>query len=98
MGWKYVMFELAMNSRDDSVKFKFPVIFPDKMVHRQVAECLMPLMRMHGQGGARVVSAGSIEHLEADGLGGESETLGIESDPDDEATINGYSYFHGVAT
>lgn len=36
MGWKYIMFE---NTMGDS-KILFPVIFPDKMVHSEVAAVL----------------------------------------------------------
>lgn len=49
MGWKYVMFE---NRMPGGTKFLFPVIFPDKMVHSQIAMALRPFMPGWQSGGS----------------------------------------------
>lgn len=93
MGWKYVMVE----NKIGDTKFLFPVIFPDKLVHLQVANAVHRIMPGYHSNGCRVVSAGKIEHIEVLGLGGASETLGIGSKPrEDTATIESCSYTHGV--
>lgn len=89
MAWKYIMFKAGI--------FKIPVIFPDKLVHQMVADAAMPMLKKtFPRSVISVVSAGTIEHVTADDPGGDSETLGIASDLEDENTINEYSYWHGV--
>jgi hypothetical protein len=92
MGWKYIIVE----NKIGDTKFLFPVIFPDKMVHKDVYGRLRNAMPGWHHQGVFCVSAGKIEHIEVFGLGGDSETLGISSKPEDEDTIEKYSYFHGV--
>lgn len=92
MGWKYVMFE----NKVGTLTVMFPVIFPDKMVHKDVAAHLRHLMPGWRHGGVKAVSAGKIEHLTVHGLGGNSDTLGLESNPDDKGIIDDYSYMHGI--
>jgi hypothetical protein len=92
MAWKYIMFE----NRIGEIKMLFPVIFPDKMVHKDVAAVLRHLQPGWDKGGVVAVSAGMIEHITVDGLHGYSETLGLESNPDDASTIDVYSYAHGI--
>jgi hypothetical protein len=93
MAWKYVMFE---NRMQGGTKILFPVIFPDKMVHKHVAQLLKRAMPGYYADGVVPVSAGTIEHLEIDGLGGESTTLDLKSKPGDRGVIENYSYAHGV--
>lgn len=92
MAWKYIMCE---NKIGDS-KILFPIIFPDKMVHSQVFTHLRPLMPGWHHKGVVPVSAGKIEHVGVRGLGGESETLGLQANPADVNTILTYSYLHGL--
>lgn len=92
MGWKYIMFE---NTIGDS-KILFPVIFPDKMVHKDVAAVLRHCQPGWHHGGVKVVSAGIIGVLDIAGVNGESETLNIKSSKEDESVINNYNYCHGI--
>lgn len=95
MGWKYIMFE----NRIGELRVLFPVIFPDKMLHSDVYQGLMTFMPgwWSPGGGVQPVSAGSIEHVVVSGIGGSSETLGLEPDPDSDArVIDSYSYTHGI--
>ena len=92
MAWKYIMFE----NKIGETSVMFPVIFPDKMVHSQVAMALRPFMPGWGNGGVVPVSAGKIEHLSVEGLGGDSETLGLASNKEDTKTIENYTYLHGI--
>lgn len=92
MGWKYIMFE---NTIGDS-KFLFPVIFPDKMVHSEVSAVLRHCQPGWHHGGVKPISAGMIDQLYVEGVGGESETLKMASKIEDENIINTYNYFHGI--
>ncbi len=93
MGWKYIMFE---NKVGDTT-IMFPVIFPDKMVHKEVATVLRHCQPGWHHGGVAAVSAGVISKLEVKGVGGESETLNLESfGQEDEDIINNYNYAHGI--
>lgn len=91
MGWKYIMLEATFGE----TKTQFPIIFPDKMIHIEVATVLKMCGPLDGHS-PRVVSAGKIEHVRVLGLGDKSETLNIESRDVDELTINTYSYLHGL--
>lgn len=86
------MFENRMGD----LKVLFPVIFPDKMVHGEVAAVLRSCQPGWHKGGVVAVSAGMIEHVTVDGLHGESETLKLESNVEDAAIIDSYSYGHGI--
>lgn len=101
MGWKYIMMEVTLGERmnkADELKILMPVIFPDKMVHSIMAEAMRTVLATHGMARCEPVSAGSIEHIKAIDLDGESETLGIASKPGDTEAINMYSYLHGIQT
>jgi len=94
MAWKYVMFRVTIGE----TSWKLPVIFPDKLVHADVAAhlevCVADTFKLAK---IETVSAGAIESVLVSGIGGRSETLGISSKPrEDSDTICGYSYFHGV--
>lgn len=90
--WKYVM----MKQRFDASVILFPIIFPDKLVHSDVARVMGVVPPIPGRSKAEVDSAGTIEHLRVIGLGGESETLGIASKLGDVGVIENYSYQHGL--
>jgi hypothetical protein len=92
MGWKYIMFE----NKIGDLTILFPVIFPDKMVHSDVAAVLRHCQPGWHSKGVKAVSAGKIEHVEVTGLGGDSETLNLEANPADQHTIENYSYMHGI--
>lgn len=90
MGLKYIV----MRVRDR----EWPIIFPDAMVHKDVAETVRwHLMRHHDQD-CRVVSAGSFTCF--GGVircGGESETLKIKSrGKTDVKLIALFDYNHGL--
>jgi hypothetical protein len=87
---KYIMLKL-----EDQCK-NIPVIFPDILVHAHVAAAITRTLEMQGIRGAEVISAGSID-IVANGAGGESETLSIESRGErDVDVINQYPYSHGI--
>lgn len=92
MGWKYIMFENTIGD----LKLLFPVIFPDKMVHSEVAAVLRRCQPGWHKGGVRAVSAGMIEHITVDGLHGSSETLKLDAKEEDANIIDSYSYGHGI--
>lgn len=92
MGWKYVMFETKLADCIVHV----PVIFPDKLVHKDIADYMTMALMTTFKVPVKTVSAGKIEHVTADGLGGDSETLKLKSHPEDAVIIEAYSYLHGL--
>jgi hypothetical protein len=88
MGWKYVMIENKLAA--------YPIIFPDKLVHLEIATVCRLIVPEVDRWAPRPVSAGMIESLYVEGVGGESETLRMTSRHDDETIINRYKYFHGI--
>lgn len=91
MGWKYVVIELQRSG----MKIDFPIIFPDKMIHIEVATVIKLCAPFDGND-LRVVSAGKIEHIMPVGVGGDSETLKMRSRTFDDKMIEMYSYAHGL--
>lgn len=72
-----------------------PIIFPDFMVHSQVAKYMQHmLVRVHEME-SEVRSAGNIQMDEVTCHGG-SETLNKQFHPKDSDIINTYDYAHGV--
>lgn len=91
MAWKYVMLK--------SGNFVFPVIFPDKLVHSDVAQVMKCAVHqcLPNEDVAQVISAGSIDHVELVNLGGESMSLNVRSRGEvDKHAIELYSYVHGI--
>lgn len=92
MAWKYIMVRNIIGSTE----LAFPIIFPDKMVHRDVFDHTKMIMPGWKHQGIQIMSAGTIEAVATSGLGGDSETLRIKSQPKrDTSIIAGYSYLHG---
>ena len=68
---------------------RFPIIFPDFLLHSEVAtvtKCLKPEYAP--------VSAGSINSIDFE-VYGDSSTLALTSDPEDSKVIRMFDYFHG---
>jgi len=88
MGWKYVV---ITNKLAD-----YPIIFPDKLVHIEVATVCRLIVPTIDKIEPMPVSAGDIGYLEVEGIGGWSSTLQMNSRPIDERLINTYPYLHGI--
>ncbi len=89
MGFKYIMLELDSGS----FKRRVPIIFPDLLVHADVAAVLQ---QTPGMADAKPVSAGSVE-LMVTACHGKSTTLNVASNEEDDAElINAFPYFHGI--
>lgn len=94
---KYIMFL-------DKLGRRFPVIFPDELVHANVAEAIQTAVRQ-GELEAGLtdwscpepITAGSIDIL-CVGTHGHSETLSLKSEYNDRVIINVYDYDKGVDT
>jgi hypothetical protein len=93
MGWKYVVLEIDRGG----VRIDFPIIFPDKFIHIEVATVVKLCAPLDGNN-PRVVSAGSIDHIRPLSVGGESTTLRMKSRTGDGKMIEMYSYMHGIKT
>lgn len=84
---KYVMLK-----RGDQL---IPVIFPDVLVHRDIAKALQGTLALSR---SQVVSAGLVDGLLVLGTSGDSKTLGVESRPEDARTILCHDYAQGHDT
>lgn len=78
----------------DNGRQRLPIIYPDVLVHDEVAAVILVLPNFE-KAKSRVVSAGNVRIL-CEYAGGDSETLNIESDPGDADLINSFPYFHGL--
>jgi hypothetical protein len=94
MAWKYVMMDVRFPKT--GLHVLFPVIFPDKLVHSYVASAMSTVLAAHGMPSVSVASAGKIEEVTVDGLGGGSETLAKVAMDVDTDVINNYEYKHGI--
>lgn len=91
MGFKYIMVEV---DRGVAGQQRLPIIFPDVLVHDDVAKAILALPNFSKQP-AKVVSAGTAEAVTAL-CDGESETLKLKSDETDTDVICSFAYYHGL--
>lgn len=74
-------------------KRRLPIIFPDILVHADMAAAVQSLPMM---GEAKPIAAGSIDLL-VGSCHGKSTTLNVASnEADDAELINAFPYFHGI--
>lgn len=106
---KYVMFQCTYSG---GLVQKVPFIFPEFMVHADVAEYMKVMMlREHKMTDVRPVSAGFVnlggEFTSTKGkvgkiggvhVYGDSETLKLKHDPNDAAVLDFYQYTNGVVS
>ena len=91
MGFKYVMLKIRLGEIDKMV----PIIFPDFMIHEDIAKSAQLILKDFHNFDSTVSSAGDIQ-FEYPLCSGKSETLNVKSDPEDEETIRLYDYLHGL--
>lgn len=86
---KYIM----MKSQIGGITRKIPIIFPDILVHQDVAEAIrrLPQMRMSEPDSAGFIQMHNIS------CHGESETLHITAKDEDSDIISTMDYLHGIA-
>jgi folate-dependent tRNA-U54 methylase TrmFO/GidA len=89
---KYVMLEVTHGRGKTKVKRLVPFIFPNVLVHADVA---LAVQRIPGLANAKVVRAGEV-HVQCSDTFGESSTLGVKASAADAVTISRYDYFHGL--
>ena len=76
MGMKYIVLQI----RNGETVREWPIIFPDMMVHRQVAQWMGNLLEREHNLKPKVIAAGSISFFGGKvHCTGESETLNLES-------------------
>lgn len=93
MDYSYVMLEV---SREDGLVQKIPIVFPQLLVHKDVAEAIVKVLEKDGIK-AKVSSAGALRMDEVTVYpDSKSSTLGVDCNPRDEDTIVLYPYFHGI--
>lgn len=93
---KYVMLEITL-AGGEAPPFKLPVIFPDVLVHRDMAAHLKEIAWSTWRScRVNVVSAGEI-NFEVHECFGKSESLNVNSRKERDAdTISTYNYTRGV--
>ena len=94
MGMKYIVLEI----KNGDTKREWPIIFPDMMVHRQVADIVQNHLAVDCKLNSRIIAAGSVSFFGGEvRCFGESETLNIESrGKEDEKLIKMFDYLHGI--
>lgn len=92
--WKYIMWEAN--------GAKIPVIFPNALIHSDVADGMSRVIRQHviaegrNDWSSKVLSAGFVSGMIVTGVHGESESMGgMKSIEDDRAVINTWPYTQG---
>lgn len=80
------MFEKEING----LKRKIPIIFPNELVHLEVAKALSKHVETSKIVGAGDISIGVLT------IGGESTTIKIKSKKGDDIIINNYDYSNGL--
>lgn len=84
MGWKYVVIRTE--------HIDIPVIFPDTLVHKDVAERIRSIKALRDIGTTEILSAGDL-NLMIGSVGGKSETLGLESrGEEDQRLMDSFAY------
>jgi hypothetical protein len=88
---KYIILEMDLRG----IKKKVPIIFPDFLCHDSIYNALSLVLKSDCKAESQVCSAGDIIIDEAQ-CSGSSETLAVDSNPNDTYTILKYDYFHGL--
>ena len=87
---KYIMLQI----KTGGVSQRIPVLFPDALVHAEVAEALLkhiPTLKK-----AKTINAGTVKvHASVDEAS-ESTTLELKAGSDDSMIINTHDFFHGI--
>lgn len=97
---KYIVLEVTRKGATGDTVWELPFIFPEMVVHKDIADRLIHMFGMCYDRSARVVSAG---FCSSTGVGmeletyGESESLGVKSRPEkDVQLIRSLDYTHGL--
>ena len=88
---KYIMVQV-----EKPVRRVIPIIFPNEIVHKLMADAAIGMLRDHHRlNKCKVVGAGEI-HIGGVNCGGKSESLKVRSKKSDAQTILGIDYFCGI--
>lgn len=91
---KYIVIEV----KNGDTEREWPIIFPDMMVHRQIADVIQNHLTIDHKQDSKIIAAGSVSFFGGEvRCSGESETLNIESrGTEDEKLIKMFDYLHGI--
>lgn len=91
---KYVVLKVKVGSTEREM----PFIFPNLMVHQNVAAYMVGLLHTaHGWDDCEIVAAGEVSLFGGVSCSGGSESLGVKSrGKQDEELFQMYDYLHGV--
>ena len=85
---KYIMLKLS----DERL---VPVIFPNSLIHSEMANAVQSMLLQVHELTCEPVSAGDIQFSDVF-CSGKSSTLKLDSRPSDAELIEGYDYNHGI--
>ena len=88
---KYVV----MEARKGNLRYKFPVMFPNHLVHANVAKAIARVLRDDGWQDPKPRSAGEYNPITCE-CHGNSETLKLEAHIDDSGLIANCDYGAGA--
>jgi len=90
---KYIMLELSLGD----LRYNVPVIFPDTLVHEDMGKAVVHAAnRSVPKADVKMVSAGFVSNCSGVTCYGRSESLDLDSRPEDGKIISTYDYTHGV--
>lgn len=90
---KYIMLRRKYS---DGLIQEIPIVFPSMLVHADVAVAIRDALYKYWPD-IEIVRAGELGFIcETGWTSGKSESLGLESDPEDCNIILGHDYFHGI--
>lgn len=93
---KYIVLECKVGSESD-LEQRVPFIFPNWMVHADVADVLTAILsQKYKRTDITVSSAGEACTVGGVECSGHSETLGVKSKDEDTALIQMYDYTNGL--
>lgn len=95
MGFNYIVLEVKSIELPDAPPTELPIIYPDRLVHADVAKAIMGCESLKGFD-VKPISAGSVL-IHCDATHGSSTTLDLKSGITDTALINNFPYFHGIS-
>ena len=94
---KYIILQTVVSNTVDVTR-EYPIVFPNSLVHSDVAEHMQHLLlREHGVTSI-AVAAGDLNLVGLNlNCSGKSETLNLDSREDiDSALISMHDYYHGI--
>lgn len=76
---------------DENLVQFFPIIFPNDLIHKDIADSITEFLKKEYDIELKPISAGEI-YINCNSVGGNSTTLDLYANPNDNDVINGIDY------